>query len=59
MRIDVVDSDHRMPREHHTVDDEATSGRGLFLVEAVSDRWGIDSIGLGKTIWCEFDLPSS
>ncbi len=45
-----------MPQGHGDVDDEATSGRGLLLVEAVTDRWGVDSAGLGKTVWCELDL---
>ncbi len=39
-----------------TVGAVPTCGRGLLLVEAVSDRWGVDSAGLGKTVWCEFDL---
>ncbi|MFJ7270769.1 ATP-binding protein [Streptomyces sp. NPDC099050] len=36
----------------------ADSGRGLLLVEALADRWGV---GLGpvprKTVWAELDLP--
>ncbi|WP_329118096.1 ATP-binding protein [Streptomyces sp. NBC_01465] len=39
---------------------EAESGRGLLLVEALADRWGVN---LGpsprKTVWAEIDLPSS
>ena len=58
VRVAVGDSSHRMPRLH-AADDEMIAGRGLFLVEAVSDRWGVDSNGLGKTVWCEFDLPDS
>lgn len=58
VRVVVGDSSHRMPRVH-AADDEMIAGRGLFLVEAVSDRWGVDSNGLGKTVWCEFDLPAS
>ncbi|MFI9294236.1 ATP-binding protein [Streptomyces gardneri] len=37
---------------------EGDSGRGLLLVEALADRWGV---GLGpvprKTVWAELDLP--
>ncbi len=58
VRVAVGDSSHRMPRLDDA-DDEMIAGRGLFLVEAVSDRWGVDSNGLGKTVWCEFDLPST
>jgi len=35
----------------------ATTGRGLRLVEAVSDAWGFDPLsvqdGPGKVVWCE------
>ncbi|MFE9448871.1 ATP-binding protein [Streptomyces sp. NPDC006739] len=37
---------------------DAESGRGLLLVEALADRWGVE---LGpvprKTVWAELDLP--
>ena len=37
---------------------EGDSGRGLLIVEALADRWGV---GLGpvprKTVWAELDLP--
>ncbi|MFI1422989.1 ATP-binding protein [Streptomyces sp. NPDC020731] len=39
---------------------DAESGRGLLLVEALADRWGVR---LGpvprKTVWAEIDLPPS
>ncbi|WP_342669674.1 ATP-binding protein [Streptomyces vietnamensis] len=31
------------------------SGRGLALVEAVTERWGVDEKGDGKTVWFECD----
>ncbi|MFC9700703.1 ATP-binding protein [Streptomyces sp. NPDC056943] len=31
------------------------SGRGLALVEAVTDRWGVDETAGGKTVWFECD----
>ena len=30
-------------------------GRGLILVEALSDRWGIDVDDQGKSVWVAFD----
>ncbi|KNB51227.1 ATP-binding protein [Streptomyces caatingaensis] len=30
-----------------------TNGRGLFLVDRLSDRWGVDLLARGKTVWCE------
>lgn len=31
------------------------SGRGLVLVEALADRWGVTGRSPGKVVWCEFD----
>ena len=57
LRIAVTDTSHRMPPESaEPVDDDATSGRGLMLVESIADRWGVDSAGLSKRVWAEFDL---
>jgi anti-sigma regulatory factor (Ser/Thr protein kinase) len=30
-----------------------TSGRGLLIVEELSDRWGVQVDDHGKTVWCE------
>lgn len=53
--ITVADgSDGRPERPPH--DDERTSGRGLMLVDALADGWGIlEADGGGKTVW--FTLP--
>lgn len=32
------------------------SGRGLFLVDKLSDRWGVDLLPRGKTTWFEMRL---
>ena len=29
-------------------------GRGLMLVEALCDRWGVDASGSGKSVWVTF-----
>jgi len=34
-------------------DEEQESGRGLLVVEGVSDRWGVDRTIAGKLSWCE------
>ncbi|MBC2877543.1 ATP-binding protein [Streptomyces sp. TYQ1024] len=31
----------------------ATSGRGLLLVQALADAWGVRTHGTGKTVWFE------
>jgi len=61
LRIEVEDTSHRMPAElpaMEDVDSEATGGRGLPLVAAMSSRWGVESEGLSKCVWAEFDLPT-
>lgn len=32
-------------------------GRGLVIVQALSDRWGVRVTDAGKTVWCELALP--
>ncbi|MFJ8661306.1 ATP-binding protein [Streptomyces sp. NPDC093795] len=60
LRIEVTDTrGEDLPRAQPTAP-ESDSGRGLRLVEALADRWGV---GLGpvprKTVWAELDLPGS
>jgi len=58
LRVGVTDTSHRRPQlvQAGTRD---TSGRGLHLVEALADRWGVDpdGRGLGKTVWFELAAP--
>lgn len=37
-----------------TADDASTTGRGMFLVAALSTAWGIDELAAGKRVWAEF-----
>jgi anti-sigma regulatory factor (Ser/Thr protein kinase) len=62
LRIEVTDTRGDALAEAQPLTLEAESGRGLTLVEAFSDRWGVT---LGpqprKTAWAELDIvaPSS
>lgn len=58
LRVGVSDSSHRRPQLVQ-VGSRDTSGRGLHLVEAMADRWGVDpdARGLGKTVWFELEVP--
>jgi signal transduction histidine kinase len=54
LRVEVRDGSSALPRVHdHSVD--ATSGRGLQMVDRLADRWGAEPAGpgLGKTVWFE------
>jgi anti-sigma regulatory factor (Ser/Thr protein kinase) len=36
-----------------------TSGRGLHIVAAIAQRWGVDALPAGKRVWAELPAPGS
>jgi two-component sensor histidine kinase len=54
LRLEVSDAGEGVP-EPRTPGDEDTDGRGLMLVEAITERWGVQQRtgGIGKTVWGE------
>ena len=51
--IEVRDGSHQLPvLREAALDDE--DGRGLFLVRAIADAWGVSSDGM--TTWCSLPL---
>jgi anti-sigma regulatory factor (Ser/Thr protein kinase) len=57
LRISVTDTSPRRPvRRRYS--DEATTGRGLALVERLAGRWGVSLDGERKTVWCELTSDS-
>ncbi|GAA3099501.1 ATP-binding protein [Streptomyces rectiviolaceus] len=60
VRIEVHDTARELPRPLALPGGEMCSGRGLFLVEAVADRWGVtERTGPGKAVWAEVAVPGS
>ncbi|THA26676.1 PAS sensor protein [Streptomyces sp. RKND-216] len=57
LRVAVTDSSPRAPAKPVIVDWEATGGRGILLVEAVSTAWGSVPVGGGKQVWAEVPVP--
>ncbi|MCZ4124481.1 ATP-binding protein [Streptomyces sp. H39-S7] len=58
LRVEVHDHTARRPRLH-PVGENATSGRGLLLVQALADSWGVRSQGTGKVVWFELDVEAA
>jgi anti-sigma regulatory factor (Ser/Thr protein kinase) len=56
VRVGVGDENTRMPQRGEP-DPEALNGRGMALVEALSDDYGVELTPLGKTVW--FDVLTS
>ncbi|MFI9252660.1 ATP-binding protein [Streptomyces sp. NPDC053069] len=56
-RVEVHDSGPGEVRTPETSPD-AEHGRGLLLVAALADKWGVGERNPGKVVWCEFhSLP--
>lgn len=58
LRLEVSDAGAGRPGVRVPTEDE-TSGRGLLLVEALAQRWGVKGRagGIGKTVWAELKAP--
>lgn len=54
LRVEVHDSGGGVPRVADVADE---GGRGLLLVGAVADKWGVGERDPGKVVWCEFVCP--
>ncbi|MFC7816992.1 MULTISPECIES: ATP-binding protein [unclassified Streptomyces] len=55
LRVEVTDArGDRVPRPHAPVAEGAEGGRGLVIVAAYADRWGVDEGPAPvKTVWAE------
>ena len=59
VRVEVGDTSHEGPTPREAGDAEATSGRGLHLVEAMARAWGVNrQPDDGKVVWFELDVPA-
>ncbi|WP_161165014.1 SpoIIE family protein phosphatase [Streptomyces sp. SID5910] len=56
LRVAVADASPRTPVKPTSIGWEATGGRGILLVEAVSTTWGTLPVGGGKQVWSEITL---
>jgi anti-sigma regulatory factor (Ser/Thr protein kinase) len=58
LRLEVGDRASLPPQKHH-YEDGAATGRGLYLVDALSAAWGWEAQAAGKLVWAEIGSPSS
>ncbi|MER5447471.1 SpoIIE family protein phosphatase [Streptomyces sp. NPDC002766] len=56
LRVEVEDSSSALPRRREA-GESGVSGRGLLLVDLLTDVWGVEARGGGKCVWCEFLMP--
>jgi anti-sigma regulatory factor (Ser/Thr protein kinase)/GAF domain-containing protein len=56
LRVSVADTSPRTPVKPTNIGWEATGGRGILLVEAVSAVWGSVPVSGGKQVWSEIAL---
>lgn len=54
LRLQIEDESGMQPRRRSYAVD-ATTGRGMLLVESMTARWGTEPVPGGKVVWCEFD----
>ncbi len=55
LHVEVRDFVGRRPRPRVPNADDSTHGRGLFLVQALADTWGVRAHGVGKAVWFDLD----
>jgi anti-sigma regulatory factor (Ser/Thr protein kinase) len=55
IRVSIEDG-HRSVPVLVMIPDDRVSGRGMFLVDALAQRWGTESDENGKTVWAELAL---
>ena len=56
LRVAVADASPRAPVKPTSIGWEATGGRGILLVEAMSATWGTLPVSGGKQVWSEIAL---
>ncbi|WP_327168723.1 SpoIIE family protein phosphatase [Streptomyces subrutilus] len=58
LRCEVGDDSPQLPRQRRARDTDE-GGRGLFLVNRLTRRWGATRLSSGKVVWFELALPGA
>ncbi len=57
LEVRVTDGGAANEPRQRTVGPDAVDGRGLAIVAALADRWGVERDGLGQSVWAELSFP--
>jgi anti-sigma regulatory factor (Ser/Thr protein kinase) len=57
LEVRVTDGGAANEPHQRTVGPDAVDGRGLAIVSALADRWGVERDGLGQSVWAELSFP--
>ncbi|MEX0795998.1 MAG: ATP-binding protein [Acidimicrobiia bacterium] len=58
IRVEVTDGSSSFPARGK-YDPTQPTGRGLAIVDAMADRWGVATEPTGKTVWFELERPGA
>jgi anti-sigma regulatory factor (Ser/Thr protein kinase) len=58
IEIRVTDGGAATPPTERRVGSDSPDGRGLAIVSALADRWGVDRDGLGQCVWARLTAPA-
>ncbi|KUL41671.1 ATP-binding protein [Streptomyces regalis] len=59
LRVAVTDPRGERLPSTRTADPGDQFGRGLLLVRTYADRWAVEKLTVGKTVWVELDISRS
>lgn len=57
IELRLTDGSRRAPVRRTLLGGPATQGRGLGLLSSLAERWGVDQIDAGKTVWAVLARP--
>jgi anti-sigma regulatory factor (Ser/Thr protein kinase) len=57
VEVRVTDGGAGIGPQQRSVGPDSVDGRGLCIVAALADRWGVDRDGLGQSVWAELSGP--
>ncbi len=59
VEIRVTDGGGATPPTRREAGSDSPDGRGLAIVAALADRWGVERDGLGQCVWARLNAPAT